>query len=278
MKLFYSILFFVYAINLSHSQTAYNIDVSSNIESMTVPVTDGNISIKMININPSLTYKIHIKKEDIEINLLEIPSDIHEVSREEKDKPIGNYYLKKNEKLTIEIKAYSNANGNEKLENNYIYVYKTEKRGEWITTFGFNFIYLTNNNTYFSEANSDGTFSIKEGQNKEKFVYQPSLMFTWVNKNNWGKSGNWKNGLSGGIGYNFKSSLSVFVGGSVLYNENITLTLGLAIHNQKRLSSKYMEGDIINENLDFDQLHSDYIRVNPFISLSFRLDKNPFKS
>ncbi len=114
---------------------------------------------------------------------------------------------------------------------------------------------------------------VTKSNNEKEWEYYPSIMFTWLNNG----STNFKFGFSGGFGYNLDNSISVFTGGSIIYNHNITITAGLAFHNQKELSSKYKEEDVITENLDFDQLHTDFIAINPFISISLRLDRNPFK-
>ncbi len=255
---------------------AQDIDVSSNVMSKQVPLAAGNYTFKMTNIDTNSTYAIEVEKKDLDINQLVTPAGFAALALAAPitDYTIGSFPLSKGEEIKITIKATDTA-GSIKT---YIYVYQTEKRGEWRSTFGFNFVYLTNNNTYFSDPNGDNTFTINESNNKENFVYYPTLMFSWVSNNHIDKWKNWKAGFSGGIGYDFKTSLSVFAGGSLIYNENITITAGLTFHNQKRLSSNYSENDIINENLTFDQLHTDYIRVNPFVSISFRLDRNPFET
>jgi hypothetical protein len=136
---------------------------------------------------------------------------------------------------------------------------------------------MTKQDTYFSKDNNDDTYTISEGSNRKKFEYYPTLMFTWLPNKYFKKNKNFHLGLSGGIGYDFDTSLSVFIGPSIVYNENITISIGGAFHNQDRLLSQYSDGQIIAENLTFDQLHEAYIRFNPYVSISFRLDNNPFK-
>ncbi|GAB1857299.1 hypothetical protein MHTCC0001_21350 [Flavobacteriaceae bacterium MHTCC 0001] len=118
----------------------------------------------------------------------------------------------------------------------------------------------------------DSVYTVTKGASQNKFDFHPTVMFAWLPNN----SNDFNFGITGGLGYDLEKSLSVFLGGSVVYNQNITLSAGFAFHNQKLLNSKYKDGDVIKENLSFDQLHSDYIRFNPFISIAFRLDKSPF--
>jgi len=184
--------------------------------------------------------------------------------------------LSQNQDVSIKIDVFKTESDSTKKsttikEKTYNYIYKTERKGSWQTTFGFNFIHLRNNDTYFSKT-VDSTFVIAEGTNQNKYDFYPTIMFTWYANN----SDTINFGLSGGLGYDLEKSVSVFVGGSIIYNQNITITAGLAFHNQQRLNSAYQEGDLIKENLSFEQLHEDYIRLNPFLSIAFRLDKSPF--
>jgi hypothetical protein len=274
------VTFFLLAItSICLSQTTiYKVDVSNDVNSATITIKEGTASFQMVKFDTSLIYEIEFKLEDFEISVLEVPSNFPAIAIANNEKMIyENLDISKGQQVFIKIKIYSKGTP-PKLQKEINYIYKTKPRGEWRTTFGFNFIYKIKQDTYYSDMNEGGTYTIAEGSNRDKLDFHPTLMFTWLSNKHLDKNDDWHVGLSGGLGYNFNESLSVFAGPSFIYNENITLTLGIAFHNQKRLSSNYSSGDIINENLNFDQLHTDYIRVNPFISLSFRLDKNPFGS
>ncbi|AUC82197.1 hypothetical protein [Lacinutrix sp. Bg11-31] len=280
MKYFLHFLLLLICFQLS-AQTI-EIDVTSQIEELTIPSDINKYNFKMTHVEKTSIYKIKVKKEDLKIEVLKTPTDFASINGlaeiNNLEISIGDFNLDKGQQLTIEIQE-TKKDGKEGTHLKRIYT--TQQRGEWRTTFGFNFIFLTNQETYYSKTNTDediaGSYIITEGNNKEKFQYHPTLMFTWLSKNHLFGNANWKHGFSGGIGYDFKTSLSIFSGYSIIYNENITITTGVAFHNHKRLSSNYSNGDSINENLTFDQLHTDYIRANPFVSFSFRLDKNPFK-
>ena len=277
MKSICSLILLVFALQISSAQTSYDIDGSSNVVSQISPVSDGKITVNMINFDTKLQYEINVQKKNLSIDVLATPAGFAAMGAGATSRPIGQNELEKNERLVVDIKAYDISGGTRTLKTNHVYAYETKRRGEWRTTFGFNFIYKFNQDTYFSKSNDDGTYSITEGRNRDKFDFHPTLMFTWLSNKHLDKKMNWNFGLSGGLGYDFDESLAVFVGPSFIYNENITFTCGVAFHNQNRLTSNYNEGDVISENLTFDQLHTEYIRVNPFVSISLRLDRNPFQ-
>lgn len=257
------------------------IDVESSIYKKTTVKKPGKYSIVLVNFDSKKSYEININREYHEYN----PLSISKTNSTETfipefiniQKIIDTITLSKNQDLYIKIEVFKTEDDNDgkvttKKEKTYNYNYKTERKGSWQTTFGFNFIHLGKNDTYFSKT-ADSIFVITEGTNQKKYDFHPTVMFTWYP--NSPKDFNF--GLSGGVGYDLEKSLSVFAGGSIIYNQNITITAGLAFHNQQRLNSNYRKGDKIKDNLTFEQLHDEYIRLNPFISISFRLDKSPFK-
>ncbi|GAA4896845.1 hypothetical protein GCM10023311_21990 [Flaviramulus aquimarinus] len=253
--------------------------MSSNVTNQEVTVKPGTYKFSMTHVDVSKQYKISAIKENMVINQLETPEGyqaLRVLANPNITREIGTFDVLKGEQLSITIEVFNITRpGGVRTEtkvSTFKYIYKTKPRGKWQTTFGFNFIHLGNNNTFFSKS-VDSIYVITEGTNQNKYDFHPTLMFTWLKNNN----DEFNVGFSGGLGYDLEKSLSVFLGGSLIYNQNITLTLGIAFHNQKKLNSNYEEGDIIKENLTFEQLHGDFIRINPFISLSFRLDKNPFK-
>lgn len=79
-------------------------------------------------------------------------------------------------------------------------------------------------------------------------------------------------GLTGGLGYDL-SDITVLGGIHITYYENITFNFGLAGKKTQLLRGMYSENDIISTNLETDQLHDKYFRINPFFGISFRLDK-----
>lgn len=282
-KFILGLLFFLSSISLAQSnpqEIRQDIDVSLPVRNSEVSINKGDYTFYITKVRSNATYDYKVIKERVAIEPIDTPDGFGVLRNGEIF--MGKYSLNKGEQLQINItethtvKDPKDATKTITTITNFEYIYTTGRRGEWRTTFGFNFIHKINQDTYFSSDNGNSTYTITEARNRDKFDYHPTLMFTWLGNKTYGKNDNWQFGWSGGIGYDLEESLSIFLGKSVIYNENITLTFGLAFHNQQRLSSQYSEGNIINEDLNFDQLHTEYIRLNPFISLSFRLDRNPF--
>jgi hypothetical protein len=179
--------------------------------------------------------------------------------------------LKKSQILKITVKRTNKAG--EELE--WVRIYKTPSRGKWLTTYSFNFITqaASKEHLYFAKNIGMDSFQITRETNRKWVNFVPGITFSWLPAEEIGES--WAIGGSGGIGFDLEKPV-VFAGVSFIYNQNLSLTIGAAAHQVKDLNGKYNEGDIIRENLSPDQLMIEPYRVNPFISLSLRFDKNPF--
>ncbi len=179
--------------------------------------------------------------------------------------------LQKSQTLTITVKR-TNKEGKE-LE--WIRIYKTPSRGKWLTSYSFNFITQWGGKEMLFYTKNIGmdSFLITREHNRKWVDFVPGVTFTWLPACGMKQSLAW--GWSGGIGFDLAKPV-VYVGGSLIYNQNLSMTFGFAAHQVKQLHGKYNEGDLIRENLSTDQLMIEPYRVKPFISLSLRFDKNPF--
>jgi hypothetical protein len=174
--------------------------------------------------------------------------------------------FKDNTRYTFLIKIEKNG-----VIQNRSYVIKSQSTWSWSSTFGINSIFLLNNDTYKTLSN-DTQFQIIEDNGQDIIEYVPSIMFTFMDK-----SKNVSFGVSGGLGFDLEQ-ISVFTGLSLGVGKNLIITGGVAFHNQESLDSKYSVNMTVDSALRFEDLHTRYYRFNPFISLSLRLDKSPFKS
>jgi len=179
--------------------------------------------------------------------------------------------LQKSQTLTITVKR-TNKEGKE-LE--WIRIYKTPSRGRWITSYSFNFITQWGGKEMLFYTKNIGmdSFEITREHNRKWVDFVPGVTFTWLPACGMKKS--LVCGWSGGIGFDLAKPV-VYVGGSLIYNQNLSMTFGFAAQQVKQLHGKYNEGDLIRENLSTDQLIIEPYRVKPFVSLSLRFDKNPF--
>ena len=179
--------------------------------------------------------------------------------------------LKKSQILKITVKRTNKAG----KELEWVRIYKTPERGKWLTSYSFNFISqaFSKERLFFAKNIGMDSFQITGETNRKWMDFVPGITFTWLPAA--GFKTDLAVGVSGGIGLDVDKPV-VFVGCSFIYNQNLSLTIGAAAHQVKDLHGKYKEGDIIRENLSPDQLMIEPYRVNPFISLSLRFDKNPF--
>ncbi|MEO2082294.1 MAG: hypothetical protein ABGW88_02230 [Leeuwenhoekiella sp.] len=175
--------------------------------------------------------------------------------------------FKDNTKYSFEVLVTDTSDGStETLE----FILMSQSDFSWATTIGFNAIFLSNNTLYRS-LDSDGMISIVEDGGQKTMDLVPSVMFTYA------KFGNdFAIGPTAGLGFDL-DNISVFGGASLGIGQNFILTAGLALHKQDKLEAQFVPGQTLDNALSFDDLHEGYYRINPFISLALRLDKNPFK-
>lgn len=150
------------------------------------------------------------------------------------------------------------------------YKIKTHTDWSWTTTFGANSIFFSNRSKYISRIADDGSQKVAQIQDRKLMEVLPTIMFTFMNNHN-----NAPFGFTGGLGINFEE-IAVFSGVSLGIGQNIILTGGMGVHKQMRPNSAYYVGQTIDSSVTNDNLNESQYRVNPFVGISFRLDKNPF--
>ncbi len=151
------------------------------------------------------------------------------------------------------------------------YVLRSQSDWSWTTTLGANAVVFRNRSKFISQE-KDGAHTVAEVQDNKAIELMPSIMFTLMNNHN-----NVSFGYTGGLGFNFEE-LAVFTGLSLAIGQNIILTGGVAVHKQNRPNNDYSIGQIIESSVTAENLNQQQYCFNPFIGLSFRFDKNPFKS
>lgn len=183
------------------------------------------------------------------------------------------FTIKKSQKLSITVKRTTK--DGKTLE--WKRVYKTPARGQWLTCYSFNFVspVMGKERSFFAKSvPNDTTFQITREGERKLLAFVPGITFTWLSSR--GTERNWAIGGSGGVGFDLEKPV-VFLGASLIYNQNLHFSLGFAAHQTRQLHGKYVEGQIIRENLTEDQLNITPYRVNPYFAVSLRFDKNPFK-
>ncbi len=180
----------------------------------------------------------------------------------------------KGEQVTLTIKRFG------KDTATWTYVYKTETVDHWKVYFGFTYVFdvLTNFSTYYAKSDTSGKkYIISKSNATTKNVLKnitPTIMYSYLFFNN---PDSWiKFGLTGGFMLDL-SSPTVLICPSIVIGDNLSLNVGLAGTQKYQLKGQYTDGQVIKDNLDFDQLHDKIWAYDLFVSVAFHFDSNPFK-
>jgi len=188
-------------------------------------------------------------------------------------------------KLTNQILTITITNKDSNVAWTFKFV--PRQRGRFLTTYGFTFIPLgfSKPETYYAQPQTSTTgtttttnYLISKGSSESKLDFAPTVLFHYAPYSSRPLSVSY----TGGLGINFSSSINsgisptVLAGISLLYYQNVGLSFGLAGHTLNRLKGKYAPGQVIATNLESTDLNEKVIRVNPFISVTFRFSSNPF--
>ena len=154
------------------------------------------------------------------------------------------------------------------------WIYKTQKRGEWITSYGINAIsrFTSTERHYFVKHTAGDSSRITKERKLETGNFAGAILFSWIPNN----GVNAPVVYTGGLGANTED-LSLYSGLTVAINYNILINLGMAAHLKWELLGRYKNNQAVLEDLQFEQLHNKVPALNPFIGMSFRFADNPFK-
>ncbi|HLL46577.1 MAG TPA: hypothetical protein VK399_07700, partial [Longimicrobiaceae bacterium] len=178
-----------------------------------------------------------------------------------------SFVLARGEELAVTVRRQGS-------DRTWTVIYTTGARGEWRTSYGFNFIInsISKPRSYYTEQ-VEGGYVIRREKHRRWMEFVPSVYLTWFPTDR-GRVDSYLNPTVG-LGFNLESPV-VFVGATLVYNQNISLNAGFAAHRQRQLIGRYEPGDTVKENLTAEQLHEELFRVNPFVSIGIRFGSNPF--
>jgi hypothetical protein len=240
----------------------YTIDATDIMKSSNVIVNKRNYELKIMNFD-----KIEVFKIEKDFKIAE-PLKTDKTLATDGSAFVGTektFYLDfdDNTIYTFTLKKASDSEPS-------IYIFKSVSKWSWTTTFGANGVFLVNTDSYKTIKSVDNTYNIIEYKSEKRIEYIPSLMFTFLNK-----SKDVSFGFTGGIGFDLEQ-ISVFSGLSLGIGQNIIFTAGVAFNQQAKLNSSFSVGQEVDTALTTENLTSQQYRFNPFVGISFRLDKNPF--
>ncbi len=154
---------------------------------------------------------------------------------------------------------------------------------------------------YFCDSENSGVYTIKKRSDSGVWSFKdatPVIYYTWcpvmtyhfLPKNKRAKTigGKTKNligtlvsnrvykiGFSGGLGLNlirpqFMAAPSLIIG------KNLSFQAGICVIQKQTLRGEYYDGQVVNEHLDFENLHRGIYYPEWFFSVAFRFDKVVF--
>ncbi len=162
--------------------------------------------------------------------------------------------------------------------------------GTWNLTYGFTFV-PDRNRGYFLDEMKESTSATDASGNttateKTFFLIEeerrpsdsdldlvPSLLYSFTPAGQENRS--WRNSFLAGLGYDLETP-SVFAGWGWTHYRNVTLTVGLAVHQQTRLRGRYEQGERLEQTVAEDSLVDSVYRPNLFLGIAFRFDSAPF--
>lgn len=192
-----------------------------------------------------------------------------------------DFKLKKGQIIKIVINRLNN--GTNEIEKTWIVFFKTPPRVDFLTHFGFTFSpgLVKRSTKYFAKQGTDNHYTITEmNDNGDEFWDDLSLTANFIYPFWYEKNPNdalhfaWM----AGFGINGDAKFTVFTGPSVLLSDFMSIGLGFGVSNQYKLNGQYKAGDVITENLNFDQLHSKGLVGDILLTLTFRLTKKQLQS
>jgi hypothetical protein len=246
---------------------------------------------------PDLIKKL--EKEIGKLNAQEFPAQIQkgrqllEATTSSKSLQFG---LRNNQEITVTVTRTSKTDKGKDTTIQWMRTFKTPEKSPWSIMYGFTFTPNLMNPVmqYFSEGDTaTNTYTITPLHNRNNYFFKnlsPTLMITWTPMSRYRfNSGFWRAlvsnhfsqlGFTAGLTMNFATetaNVSVLAAPSLVIAKNVSLSFGACLTQKSVLKGKYTEGQRIQENLDFDQLHEKQFMGEWFISLAIRFEKSPFE-
>lgn len=192
-----------------------------------------------------------------------------------------DFTLKKGQTITILINRLSG--DGTKVEKTWTVVFKTPDRIDFLSHFGFTFSpgFVKRPTHYFAKQGANDQYVITEmNDNGPDFWDDLSLTANFIFPFGYQKNPDeplhfaWM----GGFGINGDAKFTVFTGPCLLLSDFTSIGIGFGVSNQYKLNGQYKPGDVITENLNFDQLHSRGLVGDILITLTFRLSKTQLQA
>lgn len=188
----------------------------------------------------------------------------------------GSFELNAGELLRVTIRRDQAGRQAERWE----FVFDAGPAGRWVTSYGFTFTRDLDRLHFTRLVASDetdgddgqGMFEIVKEKDRRDMLFVPSVLFHWQRP---GQKVAF--GPVGGAGYDFSNPV-LFGGVGVTFRSNLTLTTGIVFQKRRVLSGRYTANQIVREDLDAEQLHTESYIPNIYVGIGLRLSSDPFKA
>lgn len=159
----------------------------------------------------------------------------------------GGPLLRPGQRLVVVVRSF--AGGTERTWTTH---FTTPTRGTWRMSFGFAFpVMLMQDEEYTARRDTGRSYVIRRSNARTPLRLIPTLLFHWLPRNDELEA--WSFSVVGGLGLDLKSPAAL-LGGSITFNQNITMAIGAVVHTIARLDGRYAEGDRVFEDLNASQL------------------------
>ena len=175
----------------------------------------------------------------------------------------GPYELPSGSVLTLTV---SRTQDDGKDGPSWAYELSTGLSGEFRGSWGIGLI-PNNDDDYFSAKTDDNKFIISRAQDHGGIDPTAGIFYTYLSNNDRSKA--WTSGPTAGLGID-QENLTIFGGWNWTYHENFGVSVGLVVHEQKRLKGEFTENQIIAETLTPEALSENVYKPNGYVGLSMR--------
>lgn len=161
----------------------------------------------------------------------------------------------------------------------WTFIFRSPKQGQWLVSYGFAFISNAQGQSTFhlrNNAGVNGGYLITKDRASDVLDLSLIPMINLSYMPNTLASDAWVFGLNGGLGYDTEH-LAASAGLGAMYHQLIGINASVLFSKRYKLQSGYSDGQVVQENLTFDQLHDSSYYPYLSIGLSFRLSSSPFE-
>ena len=152
-------------------------------------------------------------------------------------------------------------------------------RGRFQTLFGW--VFAPNNDEEFvSESIGNNQFAIRpRTEDSWALTSLPAVFFTWLPTSQAFRDVQHGPTLGLGVTVGSSGSRPAFLGGYIVrWNQNLGVTVGVALYPHRRLDGKYEVDQVIPSNLESSQLNRDSLLANVFFGGVLRFGSDPRKA